>query len=138
MAWFVAQTIKFVVRLTNKNVPVELKRFIWTYIWASGAPSAHAATLISSLYLVWFFYGFSAISAFCLIVTLVFLYNLATDRKRQETLDQYYETSGTKIFKRIVKEGVLLDLAGHTVREILWGAVVGIIVAVVSTRFITW
>jgi len=133
LAWFIAQSIKFIVRLFSKNIPRDLKRAFWTYVWAGGAPSAHTAILISTLYLIWLEYGYSPIFTFCLVVAFIFLYNLATDRKRQEVLNAYYETDQDVALKKIVKEGLMLDLAGHTVREIFWGALVGAAVAVSLT-----
>lgn len=125
IVWVVSQTIKFIVRLLNHKTPSNLKGFFWTYVWAGGPPSTHAAILTSSLYLIWVAVGFSAIFNFCLAITLLWLYDMATDRKRQQLLNVYY-TDGADNLKKIVSDGYMLDLAGHTVVEIGLGVILGI------------
>lgn len=132
IVWVVSQTIKFLIRLGQSKTPVQLKNALWVYLWAGGAPSTHTAIITSSLVLVWNEFGFSPIFTFCLAITLLLLYNLVLDRKNQELLNKYYKGSSSETLKKIVQEGFILDLAGHTFNEVFWGAILGIALGAIA------
>jgi len=134
--WLISQTIKFFVRLGQKQVPAHLKGLWWAYVWASGAPSTHSAILTSSLVLVWHNFGLSPVFTFCLAITMLWLFDLANDRKRQEVLNGYFANDGSEILKKVVNEGYMIDLSGHTVQEIAWGVALGILLGVVALNTI--
>jgi len=133
IVWIISQSIKFGIRVYNKNAPKNIKGIFWVYAWAGGTPSTHTAILTSSLVLVLNYYGMSPIFTFALVVTLICLYDMITDRKRQEMMDDYYlkDTSLTNV----VSDGYILDLAGHTKKEIFWGGVLGVTIGLVAMYF---
>jgi hypothetical protein len=55
---------------------------------------------------------------------------MATHHKRQTLLNTYYQKGESKILKTIADEGYLLDLAGHSVKELAAGAVLGLIIGI--------
>jgi len=133
--WIISQTIKFFVREEEKIVPVKLRSFVWIYIWAGGVPSTHTAILTSSLYLVWYNYGLSPIFTFCLAVTMLWLFDMTADHKRQEVMNTYFLKDGD--LKKSVGDGFLIDLAGHTLQEVIWGAILGVVLGYITTFIIT-
>ncbi|KKS37748.1 MAG: hypothetical protein A3G49_05650 [Candidatus Sungbacteria bacterium RIFCSPLOWO2_12_FULL_41_11] len=133
IVWLVSQTIKFLVRFSQKRVPTQLKGIWWTYVWAAGAPSTHAAILTSSLFLVWHNLGLSPIFTFCLVITMLWLYDIANARKRQEVLNGYFMSDGSGTFKKIVSDGYMIDLSGHAVQDIAWGAVLGVVLGAIAS-----
>lgn len=134
--WAISQTIKFCVRLKQHQVPRKLKGALWTYVWAGGMPSSHTAVLTSSLFLVWNQYGTSPILTFCIVITILWLYDMASQRKRQELMNGYFSHDNSKTLKKVVHDGYALDLAGHTVPEIAWGAVLGISLGIIAAYLI--
>lgn len=136
IVWLVSQSIKFFIRLSQKQLPSELKKVAWVFIWAGGAPSTHTAMLTSTLVLVWNHFGFSPIFTFCLVITMLWLYDMATDRKRQEIFNSYIEDEKAGNLQKIVSDGFLLDLAGHTTYEIAWGTVLGLGIGWIAISFI--
>ncbi len=133
VVWFISQTIKFGLRIASSK-PANLKSFFWTYVWAGGPPSTHTAILTSSLYLVWQAFGLSPIFTFCLAVTMLWLYDMVDDHKRQEIMHIYYETDGAEMHKKIIADGYMLDMAGHTAKEIVLGAILGLILGILIAR----
>lgn len=136
VVWFISQTIKFFVRLNQKRVPTHLKGVLWTYVWASGAPSTHTAILTSSLFLIWHNFGLSSIFTFCLAITMLWLFDMANDRKRQEVLNGYFVSDNSEALKKVVDDGYMIDLSGHTVYELAWGAVLGITLGAIASHTI--
>lgn len=132
IVWIISQTIKFWVRVYKQNVPNNIKGAFWVYVWAGGTPSTHTAILTSSLVLVIFNYGLSPVSTFAVTVTMLVLYDMVVDRKREEMLEQYYMKDTSLVSE--VKDGYILDLAGHTIREVLWGAVLGISIGILAIQ----
>lgn len=132
VVWFIAQTIKFCIRLLQSNVPKNLKTASWIYLWAGGMPSTHTAIITSALVLIWHEFGDSSIFIFSLAVTLLMLYNLVAARKTQEVIDDYYVRSTSTTLRNIVKQGLVLDLAGHTLGEVIWGAILGVALGAIT------
>ena len=136
VVWLISQTIKFFVRLNQKQLPTHLKGIWWTYVWAAGAPSTHTAILTSSLFLVWHNFGFSPIFTFCLAITMLWLFDIVNNRKRQEVLNGYFAHDGSEILKKIVSDGYMIDLSGHTVHDLAWGAVLGVLLGAIAANTI--
>jgi acid phosphatase family membrane protein YuiD len=65
---------------------------------------------------------------------MLVLYDMVVDRKREEMLEQYYMKDASLLSE--VKDGYILDLAGHTLREVLWGAVLGISIGIITVYFV--
>jgi acid phosphatase family membrane protein YuiD len=127
--WVISQTIKFLLRLDRKEVPLELKGFWWTYVWASGPPSTHTAIITSCLCLVWHTFGLSPVFTFSLAVTMLWLFDIANERKRQTVLNAYFARESSENLKKIASDGRMLDLSGHTLPDIICGAALGVALA---------
>jgi len=65
---------------------------------------------------------------------MLLLFDLVSSRKRQEVMNNYFMQDGD--LKKSVSDGYLLDLAGHTLGEIAWGAVLGIVLGFVAINII--
>ncbi len=107
----VSQLLKFIFRLTFNHK--DNKNFLWVFIWATGTPSAHSAVLVSNLVLLHRDIGSSSVFMFCTIVSIIFMYNLIADRKREIIRGADQKT---------------LDISGHTFFDILTGILVGLII----------
>lgn len=132
IVWTISQTIKFLVRLLRSGVPSHLKGFFWTYVWASGPPSTHTAILTSSLVLVWNQFGLSPLLTFCIAVTILWMYDMANEHKKQSVFSTYLANSGTPSLVHSVEEGYLLDLSGHTVLDLALGALLGLVLGLLG------
>lgn len=108
---FISQLLKFIFRLIFNHK--DNKNFLWVFIWATGAPSAHSAILVSNLVLLHRDIGASPVFMFCTIVSIIFMYNLIADRKREIIRGADQKT---------------LDISGHTFFDILTGILVGLII----------
>jgi len=113
-ALVIAQIIKFLFRLFSNTQ--DSKNFFWVFVYSTGAPSAHTAVLTSSLVLLNKDIGFSPIFYFACIVSVIFMYNLVADRKREIIRD-----SNQKV----------LDISGHSVFDIFTGFGLGIIIGLI-------
>jgi len=133
IAWFVSQTLKFIFRYFSKTK--DNKGIVWVFLWATGAPSAHTAVLVSNLILLNKDIGTSPVFMFLCIVSGIFMYNLITDRERQKALEEFYR-EGSESDKRIVASGKILDMSGHSVSDILYGILTGLIIGYLFVYFI--
>lgn len=128
VAWFVAQSAKvFLGVISEKRF-----NFRW-FVDTGGMPSSHAATVSALATAVGLRYGFYS-SFFA--VTLVFAWIIMMDAQgfRRSTgkqaeilnviLDGIY-------WKKKIKEERLKELLGHTPIEVLIGAAIGILVAII-------
>ncbi|TSC78824.1 MAG: hypothetical protein G01um101429_647 [Parcubacteria group bacterium Gr01-1014_29] len=128
--WVISQTIKFGSVLLKKDRK-EFETMFWTYMWAGGAPSTHSAMLTVTLSLLWHDRGFDAIFGFCLVVALLIMYNLADNYKQQLMIQRYFDQSNNPALKKISKDGLLLNLSGHTFLEIFSGVALGLVIALI-------
>jgi acid phosphatase family membrane protein YuiD len=135
VVWAVSQTFKFILTISRHNSSIKFKNIFQTFIREGGMPSTHTAILTSSLYLVWSNYRFSALFMFCLVLTIILLYNMALERRRQEMLHSYF--NNVQELKKIISDGFLLDSAGHTWKEIVWGALLGLVLGFVAVHIIS-
>jgi acid phosphatase family membrane protein YuiD len=124
--WLVSQTIKFLISLNQPRVHKPLKNAWWIYAWAGGTPSTHTAVIVSSLVLVWHETHASAVFAFCFVLTLVLLYEMVLNRKKYDLLNAYYLQDGSPALQKMVHDGFVLDLSGHTATEVGWGIALGV------------
>lgn len=127
--WLISQTCKLIIRKLDHEAPEHLKSSFWTYMWAGGSPSTHTALLTSSLSLIWNKYGASPLFTFSLVVCMLWLFDIAEKRKKQEMINHYYKDETSGPHKEIVTDGNILDMSGHTFGEIFYGALLGITLA---------
>ena len=128
VAWFIAQGAKVFLGVINE------KRFNFRwFVDTGGMPSSHAATVSALAAAVGLKMGFAS----CVFaVTLVFSWIILMDAqgfrrstgKQAETLNMILDDI---YWKKKVKEERLKELLGHTPIEVLVGAIIGILVAVI-------
>lgn len=104
-----------------------LEDAVWVYAWASGTPSTHAALLSSVLYSIYLYEGFGPLFGFGFTVSLLLLYDLRTERKKQTLLEEYFVKSENGSLKQAVGDGRLLDISGHTSFDVAIGIFFGVL-----------
>jgi acid phosphatase family membrane protein YuiD len=135
IVWILSQSIKFITRLIH-NRKKGLNEAVWVYQWAGGAPSTHTAILTGSSYLVWYHYGLGPIFGFCFAASLLLIYNLLEDRKKQELEQKEWKKSHLKSIKNVFKDGKLLDISGHTYFEIITGFIFGLFITIILNNIL--
>lgn len=128
VAWFIAQSAKvFVGVIAEKRF-----NFRW-FVDTGGMPSSHAATVSSLATAVALKYG---LSSPIFAITLAFAWIILMDAqgfrrsvgKQAEILNVILDDI---YWKKNVKEEKLKELLGHTPVEVLMGATIGILVAII-------
>ena len=135
IVWVVGQSIKFLVYILKGGI-ISKKNVSWIYQWAGGSPSTHAAMLTSSLYLLGKYNGFDAIFGFAFVVALLLMYNLLADKKKQELFEKHLKNSKDHSLQKIVREGNLLDISGHTYFEVVSGVIFGLAASIILANLI--
>ncbi|MBI2650626.1 divergent PAP2 family protein [Candidatus Woesearchaeota archaeon] len=131
--WVISQSIKFLIYILRKGT-ISRKDFSWICQWASGSPSTHASMLIATLYLLAAYKNFDAIFGFAFVVSLMLVYNLLAERKKQELFEEHLRKAKEGPLKTIVKDGKMLDISGHTIFEIASGIIFGLVATFVLTK----
>ncbi|MBP7006943.1 MAG: divergent PAP2 family protein [Candidatus Pacebacteria bacterium] len=111
-----SQLLKFIFRYFSNTT--DSKNFIWVFSFATGAPSAHSAVLVSNLVLLYKDIGASSVFMFSCIISLIFMYNLVADRKREVIRGADQKT---------------LDISGHTFFDIFTGILLGFLIGFIMT-----
>ena len=128
VAWFIAQSAKvFLGVITEKRF-----NFRW-FVDAGGMPSSHAATVSALASAVGLKYGLeSSIFASTAIFAWIILIDAQGFRrsvgKQAETLNVILDDI---YWKKKIQEERLKELLGHTPIEVLIGAAIGILVAII-------
>lgn len=133
LSWFVAQFIKVIsVLLTEKRF--DFSRFIGS----GGMPSSHSSFVTALSVMIGFEYGFdSPLFAVCIVFSFIVMYDASGVRraagKQASILNQIVEhwDEGVEIQGERLKE-----LIGHTPFEVIAGAALGIIIAVIMKTFV--
>ena len=126
--WLAIQTYKVIYDLiTTKKF--NFKRIVG----AGGMPSSHSATVVSLATLIGRDEGFdSPIFALSLIFALVVMYDAAGIRraagKQATILNKITQTPG---MKKLEIQEKLVELLGHTPKQVFVGALIGLIVGLV-------
>ncbi len=127
IGWFAAQLLKviFVLMFDKK---LDIRRFVGT----GGMPSSHSSFVMSLTAYTGLSEGFnSTLFAVCFVIAFVVMYDAAGIRraagKQAEILNQIIENWDES---PQIKGKRLKELLGHTPFEVIAGAAVGIIVAV--------
>jgi acid phosphatase family membrane protein YuiD len=129
LSWFVAQVLKVVfVLIWNKRF--DFHRFVGS----GGMPSSHSSFVVSLAAAVGLVEGFaSTMFAVCVVVAAVVMYDAAGIRRaagqQARILNRIVDKWGKEDFR--VTEKKLKELLGHTPVEVLAGAILGIIIAVI-------
>ncbi len=133
LSWFAAQALKVVfVLLFEKRL--DFRRFVG----AGGMPSSHSAFVTSITTMVGVENGFdSALFAVCFVMSCVVMYDAAGVRRaagmQAKILNQMVQhwNESPEIQGQRLKE-----LLGHTPFEVIAGAALGILIAVVSYFYV--
>ncbi len=131
-AWFIAQVLKVIlVCIINKKLD------FGRMIGSGGMPSSHSSFVVSLAVSVGLKMGFgSPIFAVCACFALVVMYDAAGVRRsagqQAKILNQLVDNWGRGDFDDTEKR--LKELLGHTPMEVLAGAVLGIMVALIRFR----
>lgn len=129
ISWAVAQVLKFILVL------VMHRKVDFTRITGSGGmPSSHSSFVVSLAASVGFTSGFdSAMFAICTILALVVMYDAAGVRRsagqQAAILNRLVEDWSHEDYSHT--ETKLKELLGHTPVEVIAGAVLGILIAVI-------
>jgi hypothetical protein len=125
-SWFAAQVIKFIlVLITQKNV--DFKRLIGS----GGMPSSHSSIVSAMAVAVGLCNGFSSIEfAICTVIAFVVMYDACGVRR---SAGQHAQILNKIIQSTKGEEKVTLkELLGHTPVEVLAGAILGILIAIIA------
>ena len=128
LLWLGIQTYKVIYELI-KTKKFNFKRIIG----AGGMPSSHSATVVALATLIGKNEGVdSSIFALSLIFALVVMYDAAGVRraagKQAKILNKITQTPG---MTNIEKQEKLVELLGHTPKQVFVGALIGFIVALI-------
>lgn len=131
IAWFLSQGIKVCVSI------IRFKKFDLERVMGSGGmPSSHTASVMAATFTAGEIYGYDqAVFGLGLVVSLIIMYDAAGVRMAAG--------KQAKVINRIVKElgehrfsfdENLKELLGHTYFEVLVGAIMGIVIALMYAR----
>lgn len=129
LSWFVAQLLK-VVFVFAEDRKLNFKRLVGS----GGMPSSHSAFTVSLAMSVGFCEGFSSAAfAICFCMALVVMYDAAGVRRsagqQAKILNRIVDEWGKGDFSNTEKK--LKELLGHTPIEVVAGAVLGTIIAII-------
>ncbi len=130
IAWFVAQTIKVILTLiTSKKIDFE------RFVGSGGMPSSHSAFITALATSIGLHNGFkSPLFAVCACLSLVVMYDATGVRRsageQAKILNRIVAKLGHENIKDTGKK--LKELLGHTPLEVIAGAVLGIVVGIIS------
>ena len=129
--WFIVQTFKVFHEI------VKYKKLNIRRLWGSGGmPSSHSALVCSLTTVVGLIDGLSSTTfAISLILASVVMYDAAGVRraagKQAKVLNQIIESKGD-----INVQEKLIELLGHTPKEVIVGAIVGIIGSILLYNYV--
>ncbi|MBE7039180.1 MAG: divergent PAP2 family protein [Ruminococcaceae bacterium] len=129
LGWFIAQTMKVILVL------IQNKRLDWSrFVGSGGMPSSHSSFVISLTSAVGYTEGVSsALFAVCAVLSFVVMYDASGVRRAtgiqakviNKLVDSYEESEDVEISNEKLKE-----LIGHSPLEVLAGAIVGLLTAI--------
>jgi acid phosphatase family membrane protein YuiD len=127
IAWFVSQVIKFFTCLIKTN-KIRMVRIMGS----GGMPSSHTASVMAATFSVGEILGYNdPMFGGLMIVSFIVMYDAAGVRmaagKQAKAINNIVETLGSY---RLKIDGQLKELLGHTYMEVLAGAALGIIIAI--------
>ena len=132
LGWVVAGILKVIIELIV-NKKLTLSRILGS----GGMPSSHTSTVVALAIAVGYISGLDTVSfAIAVIFAIIVIHDAVGVRqetgKQAQILNQIiFDTS---IFKNLDFEKRLKEYIGHTPFQVLVGAIVGLLVAIVSIR----
>lgn len=129
LGWVTAQLLKTIINtlLTKEFNPERL-------IGSGGMPSSHSATVSSLTVASAITYGFSSFEfAVCFVLTSIVMYDAMGVRretgKQSKLLNLMVRTFNHE--KKTLPEELLREYIGHTPLQVLAGAVLGVVIAII-------
>ena len=132
LGWVVAGILKVIIELIV-NKKLTLSRILGS----GGMPSSHTSTVVALAIAVGYISGLDTVSfAIAVIFAIIVIHDAVGVRqetgKQAQILNQIiFDTS---IFKNLEFEKRLKEYIGHTPFQVLVGAIVGFLVAIISIR----
>lgn len=133
LGWFLGQALK---------VPVEYllkRRWNWALWFSSGGmPSSHSSLMVATTLSIGLYYGFGTpIFALAFAASMVIIYDAAGVRRQAGFHAQKINYIFEEFFHgRPIPQDRLIEVLGHTPREVLGGILLGVIIAV--SMFLIW
>lgn len=130
LGWLVAQVLKTIIHL------IITKKFVVERIVGSGGmPSSHSATVCALATATGMKYGGGSFEfAITIMLAIIVMYDAMGVRretgKQGQVLNEMLEVF-TNMGKQISAEAKLKEFVGHTPLQVLMGAILGIIIAVI-------
>ena len=130
IGWAAAQILKVILTL------IVYRKLDFTRITGSGGmPSSHSSFVVSLTMAVGFTEGFCSVAfAICAVMAFVVMYDAAGVRRsagqQAAILNKLVETWGKEDYSLTEKK--LKELLGHTPIEVIAGAILGIIIAIIG------
>ncbi len=130
IGWAAAQILKVILTL------IVYRKLDFTRITGSGGmPSSHSSFVVSLTMAVGFTEGFDSVAfAICAVMAFVVMYDAAGVRRsagqQAAILNKLVETWGKEDYSLTEKK--LKELLGHTPIEVIAGAILGIIIAIIG------
>ena len=130
-AWLLAQILKIFTSQKYRN-GISLLRFV---VGSGGMPSSHSAAVCATCFSCGVLYGYdSAVFAVAAVLAVVVMRDAAGIRreagKQAEVINQMAEELNKKT-KKNTFEDTLKVLLGHTPLQVLFGALLGVLTALV-------
>mgnify|MGYP003583753468 CR=1 FL=1 len=128
IAWFIAQFLKVIIHLFKE------KEFDISKFFASGGiPSSHSSTVTGLALSVGLTEGFGNVTfAISAIFATIIMYDASGVRL---ALSKHAKLLNDFFYGRIKNYKALNELVGHTSYEVVVGAVIGIIIAIIVSKF---
>ncbi|MBO4980521.1 MAG: divergent PAP2 family protein [Lachnospiraceae bacterium] len=133
--WFVAQILKTAIHLflTRKFVAERL-------VGSGGMPSSHSATVCSLATAVYYEYGAGGFEfAIAVILAIIVMYDAMGVRRetgiQAKLLNDFMKLFESKGLKDFSSYDTLKEFVGHTPLQVLMGAILGIVLAVLIHQF---
>lgn len=135
LGWFVAQVLKtFIHLILNKKFVVE------RMVGSGGMPSSHSATVCGLATATGIRYGGGSFEfAIAVMMAIIVMYDAMGVRretgKQGQVLNEMLEVF-TNMGRQISPEARLKEFVGHTPLQVLMGAILGIIIAVITSMIL--
>jgi acid phosphatase family membrane protein YuiD len=121
LAWIITQTSKGLIISYKKN------KFRWGYLLATGhMPSSHSGIVSSLVAAVYLDQGFTSLFAVSFVFALVVM--------RDSFGARFLIGEQAKVINKLAKTK-LKEVTGHRFKEVVVGAIIGVVVATIVTYF---
>ena len=141
LGWAIAQVIKTIIDFTlNKKINFE------RLVGSGGMPSCHSATVCALATSAAMEYGLDSPEfAIAVILAIIVMYDARGVRRETGTqavflnqlMDFFRQPDNFEKFKFEFDQKKLKELVGHTPLQVMFGAIIGIVVAIIMCNLLT-